>query len=121
MEFTQEQMQELLNAVNPEGVTDTIENMSVNSLRDMMVDLVSEKEELKNQLKNVDAKLEKVMLTLGLGETFQAKDGTVFKIQEPTGTFITFKKVDYLRTRKEGEKGGNYLSKKEAQELGFDL
>lgn len=121
MEFTNEQMQTLLDSVNPNKVEDTVTGSSVNTLRDMMVDLVAEKEELKARLKNVDAKLETVMLALGVGETFQAADGTVYRVQEPTGTFISFKKVDYIRTRKEGEKGGNFLSKKEVESLGFDV
>jgi len=122
MEFTQEQLGTLLTSINPENVTTEIDSKTpVNTLRDLMVDLVNEKEELKSLLRNVDAKLEQTMLSLGLGETFQANDGTVFKITKPSGTFISFKEIDYLRTRKEGEKGGNFLSKKEAEELGFKL
>jgi hypothetical protein len=86
-----------------------------------MVSLVAEKEALKARLKEVDTKLEQVLMSLGVGETFQAADGTVFMVQEPTGTFISFKKIDYIRTRREGEKGGNFLSKKEAESLGFDM
>lgn len=119
MECTQEQLETLKKSLDPVEVLQ--QPLSVNSLRDMMVNLAEEKEELKARLKEVDSKLEKVMLELGVGETFQASDGTVFKVQEPTGTFISFKRIDYVRTRKEGEKGGNYLSKKEAEELGFKL
>jgi hypothetical protein len=119
MEFTQEQLQTLLDSVNPEQVMQ--EPLSVNALRDMVVNLAEEKELLKAQLKEIDSKLEQALMSLGVGEVFQANDGTVFKVQEPTGTFISFKKIDYVRTRKEGEKGGNYLSKKEAEELGFKV
>jgi hypothetical protein len=119
-ELTAKDIETLKKSLNPDTV-DSLEETSVNTLRDMMVNLVDEKEELKARLKEIDSKLEKVMLTLGVGETFQATDGTVFRVQEPAGTFISFKRVDYLRTRKEGEKGGNYLSKKEVEELGFKL
>lgn len=119
MEFTQEQLATLKDSLDPQKVMDT--PMSVNALRDMVVDLANEKEELKARLKEVDAKLEKTLLSLGVGENFQAPDGTVFMVQEPAGTFISFKKIDYIRTRRDGEKGGNFLSKKEAESLGFDV
>lgn len=45
----------------------------------------------------------------------------VYKIIEPSGTFIEFRKIDYKRTAKEGERGGTVLSKKEAEEAGFVL
>lgn len=97
------------------------ENTSVNELRNAMVSLAEQKEALKAQLKEVDAKLETVLKALGVGEVFQAADGTVYKILVPTGRFVSFPSVDFVRTRKEGEKGGNYLAKKEAEELGFVL
>ena len=121
MEFTQEQLETLKESLNPATVTETPQPTSINGLRDAMVELAMEKEELKARLKEVDSKLEKVLTDLGVGEAFQSLDGTVYMVQEPTGTFISFKKIDYVRTRKEGEKGGNFLSKKEAESLGFDV
>jgi hypothetical protein len=95
------------------------ENTSVNQLRSSMVELAEQKEALKAKLKEVDAKLETVLKVLGVGEVFQGADGTVYKILVPSGVFTTYKQIDFVRTRRDGEKGGNYLAKKEVEELGF--
>jgi hypothetical protein len=97
------------------------ENTSVNELRNSMVTLAEQKEALKTQLKEIDSKLDTVLKALGVGEVFQGSDGTVFRIEKPSGKFISFPEISYVRTRKAGEKGGNYLAKKEAEELGFTL
>lgn len=47
-------------------------------------------------------------------------DKTVFKVIVPTGTFVEFRKIDYIRTRRTGEKRGE-LSLKEAKEAGFEV
>jgi small nuclear ribonucleoprotein (snRNP)-like protein len=91
------------------------------ALKQMIVDLASQKEDLKAKLKEVDERLQVVLKSVGEGETFQAEDGTVYRVIVPKGTFISFPEIGYERTRKEGEKGGNYLAKKEAEALGFKL
>jgi hypothetical protein len=45
----------------------------------------------------------------------------VYKIVKPNGRFVYYSDLDYKRTALPGEKGGTVLSKKEAQEAGFDL
>lgn len=72
--------------------------------------------------KALKEQLEAKMLELGLDSYHQDPVvKTVYKIIKPTGTFISFRDIDYKRTALEGEKGGTVLSKKEAQEAGFDL
>jgi hypothetical protein len=105
--------------VNGALVVDTA--TSINQLRTRMVELAEQKEALKRQLKEVDTALETVLKALGEGEVFQGGDGTVYRVEKHTGSFISFPDLTVKRTRKEGEKGGNYLSKKEVQELGFDV
>jgi hypothetical protein len=96
-------------------------NMSVNALREKMVDLAEKKEALKNQMKLVSEELNNILGMLGVGESFQdAKTGIVYKVTKPTGTYVEFKQIDYVRTRKQGEAKGS-LSKTEAKSLGFEV
>jgi hypothetical protein len=92
----------------------------MNDLQAKTYELILKKEELKAQMKEVNAALESLLLELGEGNAFQADDGTVVKISIPSGTYIEFKKIDYVRTKREGEVKGS-LSKKEAEEMGFVL
>ena len=58
---------------------------------------------------------------LGVGTHFQDPETkAVFEIVEPGGTFVSYKKVTYNRTKIREEKKGT-LSKKRAQELGYDV
>ncbi len=93
---------------------------SMESMQDRLATLIAQKEQLLSQLKLLKPEMEMLMSQLGIGSYFQ-RDGVVYKIEQPKGTFVEFKTIDYNRTRKEGEKGGNYLSKKEAQEMGFNV
>jgi hypothetical protein len=87
-------------------------------IQESLVRLVEYKEALKAQMKDTDVQLEAVLKTLGLNYSFQAPDGVVYKVTKPTGTYISFKEIDYARTRKVGEAKGS-LSKTEAKELGY--
>lgn len=61
-----------------------------------------------------------VATEIGVDTMFQDDDGTVFRVVEPKGTFVAFKKYAYQRTRRmPGEKAT--ISSKEAQEAGFVL
>jgi hypothetical protein len=61
------------------------------------------------------------MKEIGEGTFFQdPNDMVVYKITKPKGTYVEFKEITYNRTKKLDEKKGS-LSKKEAQEMGFDL
>jgi len=72
------------------------------------------------KLKEAKSELEGLMNELGVGTYIQDPDTTaVYKVVKPTGTFIFYKEIDYKRTALEGEKGGNVLAKKEAEEQGF--
>lgn len=91
-----------------------------NQLELDLVELTEKKEALKAQLKELEPQLERTMKELGYGHAFQASNGIVYKITKPTGTFISFKEIDYSRTRKAGEAKGS-LSKTEAKEMGFTV
>jgi hypothetical protein len=78
-------------------------------------------EDLKESTKEVKTKLNETMLEMGIGDHFQDEsDGTVFRIVQPTGTFISFDRVGYERTKRDGEVKGS-LSKTKAQELGYNV
>lgn len=66
--------------------------------------------------------LEAAMIELGVGTYVQCQNTlSVFKIVKPKGTFTFYRDIDYVRTAREGERGGSVLSKKEAEEAGFVL
>lgn len=85
------------------------------------LELSKKAEELKSQLKEIGPELEVLLTEIGLDSSFQdPTDNTVFEVVVPKGAFINYKTVDYLRTKREGEKRGS-LSKARAEELGYKL
>lgn len=86
-----------------------------------VIELSKQVESLKTQLKESNSKLEEALGMVGVGQAFQdPEDGTVFEVVVPNGTFVSFKTIDYQRTRREGEKSGS-LSLTRAKELGFKI
>lgn len=84
------------------------------------VSLEKKKEEVKlffEELKNAVAEVAK---EVGVNGYFQDEEGTVYKIVEPEGKFVTFEKISYVRTRRLNEKRGD-LSLKEAEEAGYNV
>lgn len=78
-------------------------------------------EELKEQRKEIGSQLEELANVIGVGSSFQdPEDKTVFEIVVPDGKYMYFDKIDYVRTRREGERSGS-LSLKRAKELGYEL
>jgi len=78
-------------------------------------------ENIKNELKELGTEVEELLKKIGVGKSFQdPEDGTVFEIIIPEGTFVSFKTVDYERTKRAGEARGT-LSMARAKELGFSL
>lgn len=83
--------------------------------------LANEIESLEDALSAKRKNLQEMMLALDVGSFGQdPNNGVVYQIVEPAGTFITFRKIDYIRTKKEGERQGT-LSMKKAEEAGFIL
>lgn len=85
------------------------------------LELVTEYERLKGEMKKFREEMDQVMRSLDYG-TYVQDPATliVYKIVEPKGTFIEYKTIDYVRTAKPTERQGS-LSKKEAEEAGFVL
>lgn len=94
--------------------------MTKEQIINKFLELESKKEEVKQFFKDLDAATKEVAEVVGIGNYFQAPDGTVFKMVMPTGTFVEFKTIGYERTKREGEKRGS-LSVKEAKEAGYDV
>lgn len=92
-------------------VEQTIENA-----QKKLIELSFKRDELKKQYEELNTELEKVLTFLGVDNFFQDKDGTVYKVVVPKGSFISFKHIDYVRTRRGDEKIGS-LSLKEAEAL----
>lgn len=86
------------------------------------LELAKKTEKLHDELKVLYKELKISMEALDVGTYLQDPETmAVYKIIEPTGTYVEFRNIDYKRTSLDGEKGGNVLSKKEAQEVGFTL
>lgn len=88
------------------------------------LELAKKSEKLLEELKKAQTELEAEMIAVGLDKYVQDPETlAVYKIIVPSGTFVSFKQIDYKRTNIEGEKGGgpSVLAKKEAEEAGFVL
>lgn len=93
----------------------------MNDTQQRLVELADQKEAIVEQLKKIDAELAVEATALGVNEIFQNPEtGVVYKTIVPAGTYVTFKEIDYVRTRKEGETRGS-LSMKEAEAAGFSV
>lgn len=78
-------------------------------------------ENIKNELKELGTEVDELLKNIGVGKSFQdPEDGTVFEVIVPNGTFVSFKMIDYERTKRAGEARGT-LSMARARELGFSL
>lgn len=86
--------------------------------QERFIALSRELEDINEARKAKCKELEAVAVDIGVGKYFQDKDTTVYKIVEPKGTFVDYKKIGYIRTRRNGEERGD-LSLKEAKEAGF--
>lgn len=89
---------------------------TIEGAKNKLVELSFKRDELKKQYEELNTQLEEVLNYLGVGSFFQDKDGTVYKIVVPKGSFVSFKHIDYVRTRRGDEKLGT-LSMKEAEAL----
>ena len=78
-------------------------------------------EALKDELKTVGDQMAIVMGDIGLGVMFQDDEtGAVYRIREPKGTFVEYRKIGYQRTAMGDEASGD-VSKKDAEAAGFVL
>ncbi|RMG80255.1 MAG: hypothetical protein D6707_06705, partial [Bacteroidetes bacterium] len=81
--------------------------------------MVEKYEALKKELKEMKPKMQELLEQIGEGEYFTGNN-VVYKVIRPEGTFVSFDKISYVRTKKEDEKRGS-LSMKEAKEAGFNI
>jgi hypothetical protein len=79
--------------------------------------LANEYEHASDELNKLRERLVEAMTKVGVGNYAQdLNTGAVYKVVKPNGTFIYYREIDYKRTALGDEKGGQPLSKKEAQE-----
>lgn len=84
------------------------------------VELERQKASYKSFLAELEQATKDVAEEVGVDGFFQDDQGVVYQIVIPSGEFIYFKKVGYLRTKREGEAKGS-LSMAAAKEAGFTL
>jgi hypothetical protein len=81
--------------------------------------VAKEYEALKEQMSKAGEVLTEALKALPLNSYLQDPEtGLVYKVVIPTGTFIAYKAIDYVRTKKAEERQGS-LAAKEAQAAGF--
>lgn len=86
------------------------------------IDLAKRYESLQDEMDLLREDMNETMLALGYDTYAQDPEtGAVYKIIKPEGTFVAYRTIAYKRTALDGERGGTVLSKKEAQEAGFDV
>lgn len=90
------------------------------SKAELLINQIKEFEQVKTLYKYYKKCIDIILKDLPQGLIFQDDDKIVYKVVKPKGTYVDFKEVDYVRTRKEDEKIGT-LSLKEAKEEGFEL
>ena len=84
------------------------------------VELEKKKKEIKKFFEELDEAILAVAQEIGIDGFFQDVEGTVYQVVKPKGTFMPYKDVGYLRTRRIDETRGD-LSAKAAKEAGFVL
>ena len=80
-----------------------------------------EYEQAKETMAKAGEALQEALVKLPLGSYLQdPESGLVYKTQAASGQYVVYKKLEYVRTAKEGERQGS-LSKKEASQQGFSV
>lgn len=84
--------------------------------------LEKKKVEVKKYFDELENATKAVAEEVGIGGMFQDEQGTVYKIVIPSGRFVQFQHVGYVRTRRAylDEKRGD-LALKDAEEAGFEV
>lgn len=78
-------------------------------------------EALKEEMKAIKPTLQELMTEMKVGTHFQDPETQlVYRIEIPTGTYVSFDPITYTRTKKVGEDKGT-LAKSEAQKLGYNI
>lgn len=90
--------------------------------QERFIELAKQYERARTEIDAIRDELQVAMLAMGYDKYAQDPEtGAVYKTVKPNGTFIYYRDIDYKRTALDGERGGTVLSKKEAQEAGFDV
>jgi len=90
-----------------------VENASLTEAQRLLVDLDLNKKKVDEYYSLLEETLAIVAKEIGINGYFRADDGTVYKITVPDGTFVSYKPLAFVRTKREGESRGT-LSVKEA-------
>lgn len=87
----------------------------------LFIELAKKYEQMSEELSQVREQLTSAMKELEIGTFVQDPETkVVYQVVVPNGTFVHYKQVDYIRTKKEGERAGS-MSMKKAEEMGFTL
>lgn len=91
------------------------------NMKNRFFELAERLEQIDEERLKISEELEVVMKNLGMESFHQdPQTGIVYQITKPLGRFVYYKEIDYIRTKKEGERSGS-LSMKKAEEAGFTV
>ena len=94
--------------------------MSMTDKQKRFVELERRKDEIKKFYEDFEKATTELIGEQGLNSFFQDEQGTVYKLVELDGRYVTFDRFGYIRTKRPGEDRGT-LSMKEAKEHGFQV
>src|SRR6185369_10269320 len=99
--------------------SETITDSSTPS--EKLIYIAKKREAILEQLKAVNEELEAALTAVGLNNFVQDPlTKVVYQVVKPKGTFISFKDIDYVRTRKTLDEKAD-LAMSTAEAAGFDL
>lgn len=85
-----------------------------------LVELDLHKPQVDKFYEDLQAAVVAVQGEVGTDGMFQSDDGIVYQIVKPSGTFIAYKDLSFVRTKRTDERAGT-LSVKKAEEAGFTV
>lgn len=86
------------------------------------LELSKQYEQLKEQMRALKPKMHGLLEEIGVDSYFQdPATKLVYKVEVPSGIFVSFDTIGYKRTKKAEESSSGKLAKKEAQEKGYEL
>jgi hypothetical protein len=92
----------------------------MNQALQKFLELERKKSEVKKFFEELSEATAALAKEIGVNSYFQDAEGTVYKIVVPSGRFVHYETISYIRTRRGDEKKGD-LSMKEAEGAGFTL
>jgi len=102
------------------GHTPVVDKLILDEAIKQYLDLLKQRDALKDIDQRIQIVTDAIIQLEGYGHMFQDEDGTVYRVQPATGTFVPYKQSEIVHTRRKhlGETHGQ-LSLLDARDAGF--